>query len=71
MGCVCKGICERDKNTHTSKRVYYDYGYKRCQVCQAAIKTELLRCYCCNSLIRNKVQNGKYRLRRIADVARY
>ena len=49
MSSACKGLCE-----HEPQQVKNRETQKYCSKCSKYIVTEILRCYCCKNLTRNK-----------------
>lgn len=67
---VCKDKCRHEKPRGT--RDLYKNGYKRCTICDKAIKNHNneIYCYCCGSHYRNGAQAGIHRKIRIESYAR-
>ena len=57
---VCKGNCSKYK-THSwlGRTSPYSLGYRRCNVCEIYIKTEKIRCLCCDSQLKKLPKNQR------------
>lgn len=56
MRCKCKEICESDERfkSFQGPNLSYEFGFKKCTVCEKSIKTDHIKCECCNNRLRNK-----------------
>jgi len=79
MAPTCKGLCEKEPKRRkydnpTKKRGElgrYDFGYRRCSICQRFIKTEEVRCYCCSVKLKTGPYQTKSKKKKLETIARY
>ena len=55
---TCKGICSRYKHTQKWGLPKYGAGIKRCSTCDVFLKTDDVRCICCNLILKTHSRNG-------------
>lgn len=58
---TCKGTCSRHQAIKPNGAGRYESGQKRCQECEIFINADGYRCPCCNSKLRTKPRNLKYK----------
>ncbi len=63
----CKNKCRFESK---ASKWTYSKGMLMCTVCEVSIKTDELRCYCCNHLLRRNAQGNIYRQIRNANAVR-
>lgn len=64
----CNDKCRNEKSRGT--RNLYANGYKRCTVCDKAVKTRDIFCFCCGAKYRTGSQAGIHRQIRVELTAR-
>ena len=57
----CKGIHDRFRAVKHNSGGLYTTGHKRCNECEVYFKTQENKCPCCNSFLRNRPRNGRYK----------
>jgi len=58
----CKGICEKYKAVKPSPPyTRYGAGQKRCFMCEIFTEWGGSRCPCCNSVLRTRLRNSRFR----------
>lgn len=57
----CKGICDRYKAKKPVGVGRYASGQQRCQTCEIFLNFNSDRCPCCNTLLRGKPRQLKYK----------
>lgn len=61
---VCKGICHRYKSGKPHGiNSRYEFGQKRCSICEIFIKWDGKHCPCCGYVLRTKPKGTQTRLR--------
>ncbi|KAF6246067.1 hypothetical protein C6989_00420 [Nitrosopumilus sp. b2] len=63
MAPRCKGYCIDFKTKRFEGGLKYQNGLKWCSICSRFIHTELIRCSCCNTRLRNRAKNRIYQKR--------
>lgn len=56
--CSCKGNCIGLKHD-IQNRKRYENGDKYCPRCLIWVKTEFIRCECCNEILRTRARNTR------------
>jgi len=54
MSGGCKGLCETFEKAKIVRHMIYHSNNKRCSVCQVNIKTDAVRCPCCQHVLRTR-----------------
>lgn len=55
MGSMrCKGLCQSNKIGSIKQKGNYNQGQKRCTICGVFMKTDQIRCPCCNYVLRTR-----------------
>ena len=70
---VCKGLCIRHKSRkRLCENGRYEFGQKRCSVCEIFIHWDGKYCPCCNHVLRTKPKGTqtRYRLMALQQVKR-
>lgn len=63
MAQTCSGMCSRFKKSNLSGNTRYEIGHKWCSLCGLFFFSEAFVCPCCNTRLRSKSRNKKYRTR--------
>ncbi len=58
---VCTGRCSKFKTPRMDVGGRYKNGQKRCMSCDIYIKTDMVRCPCCNRMLRTHPRNKLYK----------
>ena len=65
MAASCRGVCTRFDEAIVATALKYESGYKRCSFCGIFLKTDFIRCPCCNLILRTRSRvNPKRRSRK-------
>ena len=59
VGIRCKGLCQSTKIGSIKLNGHYNLGQKRCSICGVFIETNMIRCPCCNYVLRTKPKHRK------------
>jgi hypothetical protein len=68
MAPKCSGLCDKEPKR---MRNPYSNGFKRCSTCVKFVKSDELRCYCCQTKLRKYSHKGKCKKVKLEAVARY
>lgn len=52
MGFLCKGVCEEFRGEAIPNGSRYNYGQKRCSMCDLFLAVPSVRCPCCGVVLR-------------------
>jgi len=58
MARTCRGVCVEYESHKTEKGKKYYEGRKRCSFCELFVKTNEIRCPCCNTVLRTKARTN-------------
>ena len=59
LGIRCKGLCQTWELGVIKLTGRYNRGQKRCSICDIFLKTQKIRCPCCNYVLRTRPKNKK------------